>query len=606
MLARTFAVGAPVVKLLGVTTLLLTAAPVAAEVRVVAVVGELAPASTRAFQSVEPPKLSGGGEVAFAATLAPGVGNPTSTRGIWSEGDGLGLLRNVALIGGAAPGGGGATFLDFEQTEKNLYLNDLGDVAFLARLNDQTIGLWTDRERPGAQLTKIARGGDVAPATADPRHFQSSFSFHGFGEIHSGAAFLNILTVEAAPNNFPSTGVFNEGFSVVLNKVAQTAAETSPNGGVFTTVFAPTINDAGHVAFTGAINLPNRSGVWTTSPGGVLRKVALTSENAPGTATTFSTLFREAAVLNHAGDVAFVATLNGLVNGGLREGVWVERDGVVQKVVFESENAPGTATTFDSLGDALIDEEGRAAFHAQLQDGRDGLWRETSPGVLAPVAIQGQAAPGTSLSFLNIRDMAVNRSGQVAFAAQLSDSSSDGIFATDAAGKLHKVVAKGDQIDVRGEEFTVQVVDFVGINHAIDAAGLSSGFNDAGQVAFFANLAPTQNFPDGLNGIFVAEPPNDDSANFDEDNDVDGNDFLTWQRGLGIGSTLAEGDANDDHSVDADDLAVWKDQFGKPTTAVVNSTIVPEPSGSIIAATLLLCVTGRFRGCSPRGKVRLT
>ena len=62
--------------------------------------------------------------------------------------------------------------------------------------------------------------------------------------------------------------------------------------------------------------------------------------------------------------------------------------------------------------------------------------------------------------------------------------------------------------------------------------------------------------------------PQSRSADFNQDGDVDGDDFLTWQRGLGIGSTLADGDADGDGEVDADDLAAWRFQFGSTNAAV--------------------------------------
>ena len=55
------------------------------------------------------------------------------------------------------------------------------------------------------------------------------------------------------------------------------------------------------------------------------------------------------------------------------------------------------------------------------------------------------------------------------------------------------------------------------------------------------------------------------SADFDVDLDVDGSDFLAWQRGLGASGAAAmrtNGNADGDGDVDGDDLAVWKSQFG--------------------------------------------
>ena len=56
-----------------------------------------------------------------------------------------------------------------------------------------------------------------------------------------------------------------------------------------------------------------------------------------------------------------------------------------------------------------------------------------------------------------------------------------------------------------------------------------------------------------------------EDADFDDDNDVDGRDFLTWQRGLAAGTTHAQGDANDDGTVDAADLAIWLQQYNSLT-----------------------------------------
>jgi CSLREA domain-containing protein len=55
------------------------------------------------------------------------------------------------------------------------------------------------------------------------------------------------------------------------------------------------------------------------------------------------------------------------------------------------------------------------------------------------------------------------------------------------------------------------------------------------------------------------------SADFDEDGNVDGLDFLAWQRGFGIAApnaAKADGDADNDTDVDGADLAFWELQYG--------------------------------------------
>ncbi len=55
------------------------------------------------------------------------------------------------------------------------------------------------------------------------------------------------------------------------------------------------------------------------------------------------------------------------------------------------------------------------------------------------------------------------------------------------------------------------------------------------------------------------------SADFDSDGDIDGSDFLAWQRGFGTstGATRADGDADNDGDVDASDLVVWQATYGQ-------------------------------------------
>ena len=71
-------------------------------------------------------------------------------------------------------------------------------------------------------------------------------------------------------------------------------------------------------------------------------------------------------------------------------------------------------------------------------------------------------------------------------------------------------------------------------------------------------------------------------GDFDGDDDVDGYDFMIWQRGAGTtaGATVADGDADFDGDVDGHDLALWQANYG----AVINSVagVVPEPHSLVL------------------------
>ncbi len=77
------------------------------------------------------------------------------------------------------------------------------------------------------------------------------------------------------------------------------------------------------------------------------------------------------------------------------------------------------------------------------------------------------------------------------------------------------------------------------------------------------------------------------NGDFDGDDDVDGRDFLVWQRNFG-GSVTPDQDANGDGIADGKDLAIWQSLYGQTWAGTLSANVtVPEPSG----VTLLLLAT---------------
>lgn len=106
---------------------------------------------------------------------------------------------------------------------------------------------------------------------------------------------------------------------------------------------------------------------------------------------------------------------------------------------------------------------------------------------------------------------------------------------------------------------------------------------------------------DGLGAAFVSPLVREidvlghAAADFDADGDVDGRDFLTWQRNVGVGSgaSPAQGDANGDDAVGSSDFATWRSQFGNSLPA--GSAAIPEPAALALNLAGLLVAAG-FRG----------
>jgi hypothetical protein len=97
-----------------------------------------------------------------------------------------------------------------------------------------------------------------------------------------------------------------------------------------------------------------------------------------------------------------------------------------------------------------------------------------------------------------------------------------------------------------------------------------------------------------LNLTGMVEGATISSADFDGDGEVDGSDFLAWQRGLGIvgSAERIDGDANGDRNVDGLDLQHWQGQFA--TAAAQSGIAAPEPK-SLVVLVLGLAVLFRTR-----------
>jgi hypothetical protein len=119
----------------------------------------------------------------------------------------------------------------------------------------------------------------------------------------------------------------------------------------------------------------------------------------------------------------------------------------------------------------------------------------------------------------------------------------------------------------------------------------------AGTIGEFtgSRIVQTTTIFDGYQGSRTAG--SDPAADFDTDGDVDGTDFLRWQRGFGTmgGASKAQGDANVDGNVDAQDLAIWQTGYGTtPLLLAVNT--VPEPATAILITLAALWIQG-LRSC---------
>ena len=131
---------------------------------------------------------------------------------------------------------------------------------------------------------------------------------------------------------------------------------------------------------------------------------------------------------------------------------------------------------------------------------------------------------------------------------------------------------------------------------------IGSGALDVGDFNFEFSLSTGQTM-EGIVQFGPLPTANTTDGDYDKDGDVDGRDFLVWQRTLGS-SAVPPGsgaDGNGNGVVDSADLTVWKNHYGSLVAAnSSNLSSVPEPSTLVVAFFGLCCLGTR----TIPGKVR--
>jgi T5SS/PEP-CTERM-associated repeat protein len=148
--------------------------------------------------------------------------------------------------------------------------------------------------------------------------------------------------------------------------------------------------------------------------------------------------------------------------------------------------------------------------------------------------------------------------------------------------------AGGWTVPVEGQQFTL-LSAAGGISGSFaNAVGLRS-ITDNFRIDWGLTAGATEATATALNVALLGD--------FDENGTVQSADLALWRAGFGMSGSAShmQGDADGDRDVDGSDFLVWQRQLGLTATALAAAAVVPEPGCACLAAIAAGCVCGFSR-----------
>ncbi len=319
-------------------------------------------------------------------------------------------------------------------------LSHTGTVVFRAKLDAGSEGIFTGA---GSAFSAVAESG------------------HGFAEFRQLDPFPSLSASGAVVWH----GTLRSGAEGIFMRNGSSVTSIVDAQGPFHSFGHPTVNTAGAVAFQAGLD--GQGGGVFLAKRGAIGAIAHTDGPFDG--------FLGRPSINDKETVAFGARLD---SGEM--GIYARRRGSPPTTIAD------TTGPFRALRGPSLNDRGTVAFHACM----DHASSDCRPAVSAAQGLfAGNGGPVVKIAdttgpFDALGNPTLNNAGQAAFVARL-DSGHSGIFTGPDADR--------DKVLVTGDRLLGSEVADLGFFHGL-------GFNDAGQIAFYARLQ------DGTEGIFLASP----------------------------------------------------------------------------------------------------
>jgi hypothetical protein len=386
--------------------------------------------------------------------------------------------------------------------------------------------------------------------SAQPLNDAGEVGFYGESVAHfqgiyksDGATLTTIASYSQLFLNTGFSGGINDGGSVIFRGSGgsyQNALYAGSGGPLTTYLYentidpnpawimtgAATINDSDQVAFSGgwisnplAINPDTREGFYRINGAG--GSVTVMAETGHG---VYSAASSSPPALNDAGQAAFMMRT---ISDNTFQIIRYDNPGVT---VIESGYSGSQIVSMNESGDVAFVNPNSSAVQVYRNGG-----------------IETIASTDDGFNLLFPGQQFINDAGDVVFAGNVVEYESNPV---NWSGVFDGPDVLNDQVLLHGDSLYGKTVTEL----------TPLGFNNHGQILMMLGLSGPENW----RGLVLATPlgiPGD----FDEDGDVDGRDFLIWQRNPSVG-----------------DLADWQGGYGVGSL-MANSVAVPEPACALLA-----------------------
>jgi hypothetical protein len=240
----------------------------------------------------------------------------------------------------------------------------------------------------------------------------------------------------------PSAAKASPGPVASVRLVVRTG-DRAPDGGTFTELADPALNDGGDIAFGGETSMQEAAQALYSWRAGRLTPLVAAGQRV-ATGGTFYTL--SDVVLNNRGTVVF---LGRTTDRNARLGIYTVRGGIVAPVVVTGQAAPSGGVYTDFANPTINDREVIAFVGRTTGTGTEGIYT-ASEGAITAAVMGGWPAPsGGFFQFFIDGTPALNSRGQIAFIAATTEHSTQGVYVLDG-GRAATVVTTDDTAPVGG------------------------------------------------------------------------------------------------------------------------------------------------------------